>query len=148
MKQLFRRFLWTFCRAGLFVGPAAIAVALGFGVYNLLFLYRSSAANGTIKSLAPVINKHDGTRSYVPVFTFTAQGGRSYSVKSGVATNPPAFAVGQTVRVLYIKTDPTNAKLDSFWQLSLVTIVCAGLGIFFFGAGYLLLRYERGCQQS
>lgn len=147
MKRLIRRFLWAFCRAGLVVGLAAIAVALGSGIYNLVFLCRIGSATGTIKSLAPVVNQGDGALNYLPVFTFTAQDGHSYTVTADVAANPPEFTVGQAVRVLYIRTDPAGAKLGSFWQLWFVTIVCAGLGLFFVGTGYLLLRYERRRQQ-
>jgi hypothetical protein len=147
MKRLIKRFLWTLCRAWLFAGLVILAVGLGFGIYNLVFLNRSVPATGTIESLAPVMNQEDGSLNYAPVFTFMAQDGHSYTVKAGVASNPPGFTVGQVVNVRYVRTDPTGAKLDSFWQLWFMTIVFAGLGLFFSGAGYLLLRYERKQKQ-
>jgi hypothetical protein len=143
LHRLLRRILWTFCRAWLFCGLATIAAACGFGAYTSVWFYRSASIEGTIVGLSVVSNQEDSTINYAPSFTFKAEDGRTYTVMSSVATNPPGFEVGQTVRVLYLRTDPASAKLNSFWQIWFVTMLCAGLGAFFTGAGYLLLRYER-----
>ncbi len=147
MKRLIKRFLWILCRAWLFGGAGTIAVGLGFGVYNIVFLCRSVSATGTIESFAPVVDHDDGGLTYAPIFTFMAQDGHSYTVRADLATNPPGFVAGQTVRVLYLRTDPAGAKLGTFGQLWFETILSTGLGLFFSGTGYLLLRYERRRQQ-
>jgi hypothetical protein len=142
MNRLIMRILWVFCRAWLLGGLGAIAVGLGFGIYNIVFLSRSVSAMGTVERLTPVVDQDDGTINYAPVFTFTAQDGHLYTVTEALASNPPGFTVGQVVRVLYLKTNPAGAKLGYFWELWFDTILCAGLGLFLTGAGYLLLRYE------
>jgi hypothetical protein len=147
MKLLIKRILWIFCRAWLVCGLGCLAVALGFGVHNAIFLFRAVSAKGTVVSLLPVPNQEDGALNYAPEFNFTAEDGHTYTVTSSVASNRPGFTVGQDIRVLYIKNDPAGAKLEHLWQLWFVTILCAGLGMFFSGAGYLLLRYERRRQQ-
>lgn len=93
--------------------------------------------------MSEVVDKQKDTVNYAPTFTFKAIDGRDYSVTSDVASNPPSFEVGEEVRIVYIKSNPGSAKIDSFWQLWLVETVLGFLGIFFAGAGYLLLRYEK-----
>ncbi len=147
MKSVAKKVLWTFSRAWLFGGLGSLAIALGFGVYSAIFLSRAASAKGTIVGLHPVTNQDDGALNYAPVFKFTAEDGRSYTVMANVATNPPGVTVGQDIRVLYVRTDPAGAKLEQFWQLWSDMIVSAGLGAFLSPAGYLLLRYERRLQQ-
>ncbi len=142
-RSLFERFLWITCRGWLAGGLCSLTVALGFGFYTGGFLARSVAAKGTIVSLEPVPDEENDTVNYAPVFAFTAADGHAYTVRSGTATNPPGFVVGEDVRVLYVKSDPEGAKLASFWQLWFVTVLLAGLGTLFTGAGYGILRYER-----
>jgi hypothetical protein len=143
LRNLFNRILWVTYRAWLVTGLCTIAVAFGFGVYTSVFLIRSVATKGTIVDLVPERDEENDTVNYASTFTFIAVDGKTYTVTSGVATNPPGFKVGQDVQVYYLKSHPANAKLASFWQLWFVTILCAGLGLFFSGAGYLLLRFER-----
>jgi len=121
----------------------AIAVSFGFTIWTSIFLARSVAATGSIVSLLPNPDVENGVMNYAPVFAFTAADGKTYTVISGLSTNPPGFVVGQTVRVIYQMSHPESAKLASFWQLWFVSIVVAGLGVFILIAGYLLLLYER-----
>jgi hypothetical protein len=131
------------CRACLAAGPALIAVALGFVIYTSWFLHRSVAAKGAVVSLREVHDPQNGTVTYAPVFTFTAADGRSYAVSSNTGNNPPAFAVGQQVPVLYETDNPTEAKIDSFIQLWLFPVVFGFAGATATAVGYFLLRYER-----
>ncbi len=137
------RLLWLFSWWLFLGGLSALAVGIGFGLYTSLFLLRSSAANGTVLRLDAVPDNEDGTTNYAPVFSFVAADGRTYTLRSGVATKPPEFEEREAVRVLYIKSDPGNAKLDSFWQLWFVTLICCLLGAFFGVPGCLLVRYAR-----
>jgi len=139
-KSLLRRILWLACRAYL-VGT--VLAGCGIGVYTSVWLCKSAATEGTIVNLSPVFDEENDTTNFAPYFSFKAADGHTYTVQSNVATNPPGFEVGESVRVLYLRTDPTSAKLGSFWQIWLVTVLCVGLGAFFAGVGYLLLRYER-----
>lgn len=123
-------------------GLGTLAVGVGFGLYTSFFMFRSATANGTIVRFEAETDE-EGTTNYAPVFSFTAANGQTYTVRSGVGTNPPGFDEGQSVRVLYIRSDPGSAKLDSFWQLWTITVICSPLGLFFSCPGYLLLRYRR-----
>jgi len=123
-------------------GLCTVAVGVGFGIYTSIYIFRSATAAGTILRFEASTDE-DGTTNYAPVFSFTTASARTYTVRSGVGTNPPGFEEGQSVRVLYIKSDPSSAKLDSFWQLWTFTVICCPLGLFFSCPGYLLLRYRR-----
>jgi len=139
------RFLGWWCFAG---GLGGLAVALGFAIYNGIFLLRSVPANGTIVRLEEVPDESSGETNYAPVFSFTAADGKSYTIRSGTASNPPGFAEGQIVRVLYVKSNPEGARLSSILQLWFATFVVAGLSGFYTGVGYLLLRFTRVRRQN
>ena len=142
-NNLLRRIRWITCRAWLICGLGTLATGCGFAVYRSVWLYRSVPTKGIVTSVSEAASEQDQTVNYAPTFTFKAEDGRAYSVTSGVASNPPSFAVGQEVQVRYTKINPESAEIDSFWQLWLVSVVCGGLGIFFAGIGYLLFRHEK-----
>jgi hypothetical protein len=149
MKQgkLLKKFLWVSCRAWLVTGLCVLFVGLGFGIYTSIFLFHSMATKGTIVNLVPQRDEENDSTNYAPVFAFAAVDGKTYTVESGVATNPPGFELGQVVQILYEKSNPAGAKLASFWQLWFVTVLCSSIGVFFSVAGYFLLCYERRCNR-
>ena len=148
MNRLIKTIVRFGCRAWLVCGLCCLAVGLGFGVYNAIFLIRAVSAKGTIVGLNPVTNQEDGALNYAPVFKFIAEDGRTYTVTASFATNPPSFTVGQDIRVLYIKTNPAGAKLGYFWQLWFVAILCAGLGIFFVQQDICSCVMNEGCNSA
>lgn len=52
-------------------------------------------------------DEHDASYGYAPVFTFTAEDGKEYTVRSKTYTDPPAFEKGDKVRLHYDPDDPT-----------------------------------------
>jgi hypothetical protein len=122
------------------VGFLVAAAITAFNVDR--FLNEAEHATGTVVAFS---EKHDTERNsinYAPVFTFKIEAGRTQSVTSSVATNPPSFAVGDQVRILYRRSDPSGARIDSFWQLWFWPVFLSGFGlvnglvgtIFFFSA--------------
>jgi hypothetical protein len=103
-------------------------------------LHSSVATNGKVVGVRPV---NDDSITYAPVFTFTADDGSAYTVSSNVSSNPPVFEPGQQVKVLYEKGSPTNAKIASFGQLWMFSLIFGISGAAATALGYLLLRYER-----
>lgn len=94
-------------------------------------------AEGTVVRLE---GRTSGTRhgsTWAPVFQFTTpDDGQAHTVTSRVASSPPAYSVGESVRVLYSTEDPQDAIINSFFQLYLTPIfliifgsVWAGIGI-------------------
>src|SRR5579862_420751 len=111
-----RRVLWFFCRAWLLCGVITLVLGFGFATYMSIWLWRSVAAQGRVIDLISH-NDDDGNVSYSARFTFKALDGRDYIATAGVATNPPSFEIGEDVRVRYLPTNPSSAKLSYFWQL-------------------------------
>ena len=141
--DLLRIGLRIFGRAWLVCGILSIAVGASFAIYQTVWLYRSASARGTIVALVPFTDPEQAGITYTPRFSFRDDQGHTHVLISSYRTSPPEFTVGQHVPVLYIRNHPSSAKLDRFWELWLVPVVCAGLGAFFAISGYLLLRLER-----
>jgi hypothetical protein len=137
---LFRR---TFGRACLVVGPCFLAIALGFALHTWVFLNRSQGTTARIVGMVSTRYEDQDSVGFAPVFTFTAIDGHSYTVTSDVFAYPPEYVVGQRVPVLYEKTNPVRARLDSFWQLWLFPFAFGLIGGLGAGTGYLLLLYDR-----
>ncbi|MBB5056527.1 hypothetical protein HDF16_001212 [Granulicella aggregans] len=89
------------------------------------FLASSKTASGTI------LADKEGSLSSKPRFTFTTEDGTEIVVVSNTATKAHTFRKGQTVRVLYDPARPERATIDTFIQLWLATVICAGLGLSF-----------------
>lgn len=136
------RILWFLCRTWLVCGLVTLVLGFGFGTYTSAWLFRSVPGQGTVISLVPQSDA-DGNVNYSAQFKFKANDGNAYIATAGVATNPPSFEIGEAVRVRYLPANPMSAKLSYFWQLWFEPVLCAGLGVLFTGAGYLLLRRER-----
>jgi hypothetical protein len=136
------RILWFFCRVWLVCGIATLVAGFGFVTYTSMWLFRSVPGQGTVIDLVPQMDDN-GNINYSARFRFQARDGKVYIATAGVATDPPSFEIGEGVRVRYLPTDPMSAKLSYFWQLWFESVLCAGLGVVFTGAGYFLLRRER-----
>jgi hypothetical protein len=127
--------------------PVFLTIALVFAVKTEIFLHRCTATSGIVTANVPIENTDASgtTTTFAPTFKFTASDGRIYGVTSGTSSNPPGFAVGQQVRVLYELNDPASAKIDSFGQLwgfslgfGIGSVVCGAVGFWI-----LLLRRRR-----
>ncbi|MBD2677496.1 MULTISPECIES: DUF3592 domain-containing protein [Nostoc] len=71
----------------------------------------------------------------------TTRSGESTVFESNAGTNPPQFAKGQQVKILYIPDKPNSATIDSWVSLWLSTLILTGLGsIFALVGGSILLK--------
>jgi hypothetical protein len=137
--RLRRFFGWVW-----FIGGAAtIGVAIVFVITTAVFIHKATVTSGKILDLIPVADNEDNAINYAPVFTFTAADGRSYTATSSVATNPPGFAVGQAVRVLYDPRNPSDARLKSTAQLWMVPLICVPIALVLSALGGVALWFDR-----
>jgi hypothetical protein len=74
-----------------------------------------------------------GGTDYAPVFQFQTASGESITVTSDVAGTPAGFTVGQSVRVRYDPTKPSDAKIHTFFQTWGGCVIPAWVGLFFLG---------------
>jgi hypothetical protein len=119
---------WGLCCAGAGFLLAALAVS----AHTVLFVRRAVHATGTVVSNVTVESRSDADGSvrttFAPQFTFKGADGRSHTVISSISSYPAAFAIGQTVPVLYDPNHPASAKIDTFSQIW-------GLAVGFFAGG-------------
>jgi hypothetical protein len=72
-----------------------------------------------------------GSYDYAPVFQFQSANGDSITITSDVASSPAGFSEGQSVLVRYDPTNPSDAKIHSFFQTWGGCVIPAWVGIIF-----------------
>jgi hypothetical protein len=112
---------------------------LAFGVYfifdTISFVNRSATtAEGTVVEVERKFLR-EGT-IIVPTVTFVTEEGRSIVFTSNTGRGGWKDRIGESVTVRYDPADPTNAKIDSFYQLW-------GLSAIFFGIGGMFIVFGR-----
>jgi hypothetical protein len=121
-----------------------ISVAM-IGV-TIRFLGRSTVTQGTVTALTEMSGQDDKTY-YAPEYSFTVDG-RAYIGVSKSGSNPPAFAVGQSIRVRYDKTNPASNSVDTFFSLWGFSTISAALACLFAFLGILMRRAKQRRRQS
>ncbi len=131
----------------LLVGPIMLAIGLG-----LLFLglqWRASTQNqiaamipadGTVVEVVSRTSTSGGERRtfFYPVVEFRTVDGESIRFESSIGSNPAAYRVGDTVKVLYDPQTPQSALIDS-WEVWMPSGLAIGIGGFFALMGALVL---------
>lgn len=77
----------------------------------------------------------DRADSYYPVIAFVARNSTKVRFTANVGSNPPAYAVGEQVEVLYDAINPHNARLGGFFALWFGTIMMGFMGVLFSAIG-------------
>jgi hypothetical protein len=115
------KYLFVLLGAGMLIG----AIALQSSTRH--FLASASRAQGTVVALAPRYSNNNTT--YAPVVRFN-DGSRDIQFTSPSSSSPPGYNIGETVPILYLRSNPYNAKIDSFfllWGGSLIIGIIGGV---------------------
>ena len=125
-------------------------VFLGLGVLMLLgaallwnntrsFIARAQEATGTVVELREVRDNDGGSSTWKPVVRFTAGSGRDITFAASFSSNPASYDVGESVTVLYLPSEPDQARIRGFGSLWLGATIVGGIGLVFalVGAGIL-----------
>lgn len=122
----------------LLVGAGALLGAFAAYKHERLLHGGGTAAAGVVVRLEERKGARGNGRSYAPVVRFSTRDGQGVEFTSTVSANPPAYSVGEPVRVLYDRAQPVNAELDSsaarwFGVVGLVFLgaVFSALGVYF-----------------
>jgi hypothetical protein len=128
------------------IGPCLLAFSVVSFFRTRNFLFHSAEVNGKVTRLEPSKNADRvASYDYAPVFSFTAANGKQYTVISNIASNPPDFSVGESVRVRYDPANPQTARIHTFLQTwgSVVISGTVGAGFVAFGCWRLgLLQFR------
>lgn len=87
------------------VGTAMAIIGIMIAKDTYQWLRQARSATGTVIELVPRENRnnrdHAVNTTYAPRIRYTAQDGTQHELLSSIASSPPAYVVGQTVRVAY-----------------------------------------------
>jgi hypothetical protein len=141
------------------IGPLLILfiglVVFGCGVFSFLQQYTKIAhalrTDGVVTELIGVRARRQAfvvarTESgvkiepktrYRPQIRFTTDSGRAIELVGRVASRPARYKVGERVPVLYNPHNPTEAYLNSFWEIWFVTLMLVFFGLLTMGMGLL-----------
>lgn len=99
-------------------------------------------AEAVVTRLEPIRGRR-GRTTYAAWFTFRDPAThRSYTVKSKVNSNPPAFKVREKVEVLYPAEHPEDAVANTFMEVYLYALLLGAVFVIFGFMG-LVLRFGK-----
>ena len=128
MQTVARAIAWLFVGV-IFVAPIILlAVALTSAFRQAVFLRDAVRTDGTIINLrCPEQSTRHGYQC-LPIFRFIAADGQTYMVESDTGGKFSDFRIGRPVHVLYLRDHPQTARIDSFRQLWVPTLIFGILG--------------------
>jgi len=112
----------------LFLGGAGLTAAAA-----VKFISHSKTAAGIVTDVLIVIDS-DGNK-VKPVFTFTTDKGEEVTAKSGLRYRPGKYTTGEAVTVRYNSSAPSQARIDTFMESWLPTLILGGMGCVFLAVG-------------
>jgi hypothetical protein len=139
------------------VGLVLLLGSLAVCNHTASFVRRASRTQGIVTALVPhqstdysntrasVSRLPTVTYSYEPVVRFR-YGPQQIQFSDSVASSPPAYHVGETVSVLYLESNPYNARIDSFLSLWLLPLIFGGIGAIFLAVGASMILRGAGAR--
>lgn len=118
--------------AGVIFAMVGFLMLLGGGLWahsTSTFIDDAGSAQGEVIEL--VARRSSDSTTYAPRYRFVVEGQQAYTVISSSSSSPPAYDVGEQVKVLYDPENPTDAKIDSFMGLWFGPVLIIGMGLVF-----------------
>lgn len=95
---------------------------------------------GTVKKL--VLTQDDDGPMYSPVFEYTDRSNTHHEFESKVRSRPPAYEVGEKVKLVYSRKDSNNVKVVSFWGLYSASVILAMVAAPLLIIGFSYIVYQ------
>ncbi len=127
------------------VGVLLSVLAAVLGVREHRWLKGAALADGVVVELVAHRQhggKSDSRTTYSPRVTFTAPGGGEHTFTGSQGSRPPAYEVGELVKVAYDRAT-FEGRIMSFGERFGVTVVLAALGL---GAIFMSVTFIVGKQ--
>ncbi len=108
---------------------------------TVFLLEKGVRTTSVVTGLIPY-SSDDGT-TYAPVFEFKDRQRNTHTFESDIKSSPPAFKVGEKVKIIYDPKNAENVKVISFWGLYRWTIILSMVGspLLILGGSYLWYIY-------
>lgn len=117
-------------------GPVLIVYAVFAYIRTRYFVRHCAETTGEVIRLERSKYPDEFGYSYAPVFSFTAANGQSYTVTSDVSSSPANFTEDEQVRVRYDPFNPSDARIDSFFQTWGGAVISCAVGLGFSSFGF------------
>lgn len=120
-------------------------ISVGLGVKALVDTVRMKSEAELIPGVV-VENAERGSgknRTWAPVVAYNDGSGEGHLHRADLASQPPAYATGETVMILLLKQDEGRSdlvRIDSFFENWAFVLFALTLGLGFTAFGALLLR--------
>ena len=113
----------------------AAGLLLAYGSWRLTT--QGKSVEGTVVKMISSEDQ-DGV-TYAPVVEYEADG-NTYSYESSTYSNPPAYHVGQQVKMIYDGEHPDQARISNFVELWLAPLIMIPLGLGDAAVTFYLMR--------
>ena len=124
----------------LVIGAGLLVGALISGLNSFSLLREGVRTTGNVVDFNQGYDD-EGDMMYTPVFTFLDEQGSQHQVTSRVSRSSPGYRRGEAVTVIYRRSSPENAEIQSLFGLwgvaGILTII--GVGFVFFGVLALIM---------
>jgi len=112
----------------------AILAYFAFSEYSKTqtLLHKGIKTTATVKNFV-TSNSNDGTM-YAPIFEFKDRQQNSHIFESGISSKPPAYKIGEKVKIIYNPLNKEKVKTISFWGLYRGSVI-----LFMIAAPFLIL---------
>ncbi|WP_422858083.1 DUF3592 domain-containing protein [Flagellimonas sp. S174] len=106
-----------------------------------LLLEKGIRTTATVTQLLRTSSSDSNT--YAPVFEFKDRQKNTHSYTSKISSSPPAYDVGEKVKIVYSPKDKQNVKTISFWGLyrGMVILAMVASPLLIIGGSYLWYIY-------
>ncbi|WP_435015957.1 DUF3592 domain-containing protein [Tundrisphaera sp. TA3] len=127
---------------GIFAVVGLGLLAGGFWSYrsSQRFVAKAATAEGEVVRL--IRQEQPDRVSYRPLVRFRTPAGRAVEFTPATSSDPPAYAAGDRVEILYDPARPESASIRSFFDLWGVAAILGPLGFVFSAIGLGLLAFR------
>lgn len=127
------------------MGAIFLAVSVGVGITTVSFVSDAKRADGVVIDLVWRSGSKGGSTA-APVVSYEVDG-KTYQFTSSTGSRPPAYDVGETVKVLYDPKAPADGRIDSFMELYMFPLIFGLLGLAESAAVAIWVAIERRARQ-
>lgn len=115
----------------IFGGVGLILLAVGAYLYfrEVTFLKGAQQVTGRVTNLYFSENTDNNGGAYCPSVEFTTKAGQTVSYDSNVCSDPPAYQVGQQVKIYYDPQKPQDAQLTGLWGQYAAVLILFLIGV-------------------
>ncbi|MCL1131908.1 DUF3592 domain-containing protein [Shewanella sairae] len=106
------------------------------------FIKSTVIGSGEVIGLTESRTSNSSSYTYAPIVYFSDSNDIGYEFTSSISSNPPSYQVGEFVEVMYLESNPNEAKINGFFSLWGLALILAFLGMVFSSIGFGMLLFD------